>query len=371
MCAIAQDGLGPLWKDPLTWLGARPTPANYPEARTGASLVVDKLLADYYKGRAIIVIMQAFEQDPTFHSSAFALVPKKDKPQHLDGRIIHDLSAPDGLSVNAQTASEASPDATWDPLVSIPRRVCELRRRYPGYNIYAMIANIAEAFHHVPARYRLHFTTHTIRQKLKQTTKRRRVKEKRDQLKQASVSAGTLGNYSRNFKFWETFCNDFGFPVWINELPRAEQAGVVGLFAALWALVGRNKARKGNKYQTFDGKMAAVAIAHKAVRNAKLGYHDPEFELIAQGYQHTHGDVDWKQPVTTSMLLKIHELRAGHDVDCDLLWGSIVLAFFFLDRSSELWDPVISVKSTGAIRTHCIKAANVILRDKLGTQVGP
>ncbi|KAL4165626.1 hypothetical protein KRP22_014336 [Phytophthora ramorum] len=332
MCAIAQDGLGPLWKDPLTWLGARPTPANYPEARTGASLVVDKLLADYYKGRAIIVIMQAFEQDPTFHSSAFALVPKKDKPQHLDGRIIHDLSAPDGLSVNAQTASEASPDATWDPLVSIPRRVCELRRRYPG---------------------------------------RRRVKEKRDQLKQASVSAGTLGNYSRNFKFWETFCNDFGFPVWINELPRAEQAGVVGLFAALWASVGHNKARKGNKYQTFDGKMAAVAIAHKAVRNAKLGYHDPEFELIAQGYQHTHGDVDWKQPVTTSMLLKIHELRAGHDVDCDLLWGSIVLAFFFLDRSSELWDPVISVKSTGAIRTHCIKAANVILRDKLGTQVGP
>ncbi|KAE9060465.1 hypothetical protein PF010_g30206 [Phytophthora fragariae] len=94
--------------------------------------------------------MQAFERDPTFQSSAFALVPKKGKPLHLDGRIIHDLSAPDGLSVNAQTASEASPDATWDPFVSIARRICELRRRYPGYTIYAMIADIAEAFHHVP-----------------------------------------------------------------------------------------------------------------------------------------------------------------------------------------------------------------------------
>ncbi|KAE9046202.1 hypothetical protein PR001_g4665 [Phytophthora rubi] len=150
LCAIAQNGLIPPWKDPSTRRGLRPTPANYPGARTGAGLVVDKLLADYYKGRAIIATMEAFERDPTFQSSAFALVPKKGKPLHLDGRIIHDLSAPDGLSVNAQTASEASPDATWDPFVSIARRICELRRRYPGYTIYAMIADIAEAFHHVP-----------------------------------------------------------------------------------------------------------------------------------------------------------------------------------------------------------------------------
>ncbi|KAE9350617.1 hypothetical protein PF008_g6347 [Phytophthora fragariae] len=150
LCAIAQNGLIPPWKDPSARRGLRPTPANYPGARTGAGLVVDKLLADYYKGRAIIATMEAFERDPTFQSSAFALVPKKVKPLHLDDRIIHDLSAPDGLSVNAQTASEASPDATWDPFVSIARRICELRRRYPGYTIYAMIADIAEAFHHVP-----------------------------------------------------------------------------------------------------------------------------------------------------------------------------------------------------------------------------
>ncbi|KAE9272961.1 hypothetical protein PF008_g29961, partial [Phytophthora fragariae] len=150
LCAIAQTGLIPPWKNPSTRRGSRPTPAKYPGARTGAGLVVDKLLADYYKGRAIIATMEAFERDPTFQSSAFALVPKKGKPLHLDGRIIHDLSAPDGLSVNAQTASEASPDATWDPFVSIARRICELRRRYPGYTIYAMIADIAEAFHHVP-----------------------------------------------------------------------------------------------------------------------------------------------------------------------------------------------------------------------------
>ncbi|KAE8995125.1 hypothetical protein PR001_g20202 [Phytophthora rubi] len=183
----------------------------------------------------------------------------------------------------------------------------------------------------------------------------------RDQLKQAAVSAGTLGSYSRNFKFWETFCNDFGFPVWIDELPRARQARMVGLFAALCASEGHNKARKGNKYQTFDGKMAAVAFAHKAVRNAKLDYPDPEFELIAQRYKSSHGDVDRKQPVTTPMLLKMYELRARHDTESDLMWGSIVLGFFFLDRSLDLWGPMVSDKSTKVVRTHCVKAANVIL----------
>lgn len=150
LCQIAQEGLTPPWKDPTSRAGTRPVPANYPGADTGAEIVQDNLLSDYYKGRCLVARMSTLVQDPTFQSSAFALVPKKDKPLHVDGRIIHDLSAPNGQSVNAQTASEASPDATWEPFVSIARRVCDLRRPYPGYNIYTMIADIADAFHHVP-----------------------------------------------------------------------------------------------------------------------------------------------------------------------------------------------------------------------------
>ena len=54
-----------------------------------------------------------------------------------------------------------------------------------------------------------------------------------------------------------------------------------------------------------------------------------------------------------------------------LMWGSIVLGFFFLDRSSELWGPVTIDKSTGSERAHCVKAHNVILRDVHGNQVPP
>ncbi|GMF23754.1 unnamed protein product [Phytophthora fragariaefolia] len=96
LCLIATHGVIPPWKDPSSRLGVRPVPANYIGAITGATVVTDKLLADYYKGRCINATVAILERDPRFHSSAFALVPKMDNPLHLDGRIIHDLSAPDG-----------------------------------------------------------------------------------------------------------------------------------------------------------------------------------------------------------------------------------------------------------------------------------
>ncbi|KAG6950047.1 hypothetical protein JG687_00014477, partial [Phytophthora cactorum] len=84
--------------------------------------------------------------------------------------------------------------------------------------------------------------------------------------------------------------------------------------------------------------VAAVAFAHKVVRNVRINYHDPEFELVSKGYKRTQGQVDRKQPVTTQMLLAIRELLGEPDKQAEVMWGSVVLGFFFLDRSSELWD---------------------------------
>ncbi|KAE9203368.1 hypothetical protein PF002_g20951 [Phytophthora fragariae] len=100
---------------------------------------------------------------------------------------------------------------------------------------------------------------------------------------------------------------------------KAQQARMVGLFAGLCASEGPNKSRAGNKYQTFDGKMAAVAFAHKAVRDARLNYRDPEFELIAQGYKRSNSQVERKQPVTTPMLLEMRRLLGPLDKQGRLL----------------------------------------------------
>ncbi|ETK75393.1 hypothetical protein L915_17981 [Phytophthora nicotianae] len=194
---------------------------------------------------------------------------------------------------------------------------------------------------------------------------------KAQQLKQAAVADGTLGRYRKNFKFWESFCKEVGQPVWIDKLHRAEQARIVGLFAGLCASEGHNRSKVGNKFQTFDGKMAAVQFAHKAVRNAKPDYHDPEFELIAQGYKRSNSQVNLKQPVIAQMLLKMREVLGTPDKRGELMCGSIILPFFFLDRSSELWGPVTIDRSTGQERVHCIKVSNVKLLGKHGDPVDP
>ncbi|OWY94116.1 LOW QUALITY PROTEIN: hypothetical protein PHMEG_00036247 [Phytophthora megakarya] len=193
-----------------------------------------------------------------------------------------------------------------------------------------------------------------------------RIEEKTRQLKRAPVADGTLGRYAKSFKYWEKFCNDFNFPVWIDELPRGEQARMVGLFAGLCASEGHNRAKVGNK-KTFDGKMAAVAFAHKAVRNAMLDYRDPEFELIAQGYKRTNSQVDRKQPVTTPMLRKMLELINLTEPQNQLLWGSMVLGFFFLDRSSELWGPHGKQVGTDATNAHSIE---VRFKSHKGDRIG-
>ncbi|KAE9045018.1 hypothetical protein PR001_g5142 [Phytophthora rubi] len=96
-------------------------------------------------------------KEPGFHSSAFAVVPKKDVLLTRDGRIIPEISVPQGQSVNDATDTALTPDARWDPFSCIALRILELRTQYPGYNIYALVADIADAFHRVPVHARHSF----------------------------------------------------------------------------------------------------------------------------------------------------------------------------------------------------------------------
>ncbi|KAE9270124.1 hypothetical protein PF008_g30693, partial [Phytophthora fragariae] len=150
LCNIAEHGVVPHWCSTSERAGVRPVPQSYPSAEKEATVVTHRLVTEYYRGRCILASSSALSEEPAFHSSAFALVPKKDIPLDQDGRIIHDLSAPPGDSINEATNTDWTPDARWDPYSSLADRVLELRRQYPDATIYALGADIAEAFLHVP-----------------------------------------------------------------------------------------------------------------------------------------------------------------------------------------------------------------------------
>ncbi|ETI34057.1 hypothetical protein F443_19361 [Phytophthora nicotianae P1569] len=154
LCNIAEHGVVPHWRNPSERVGVRPVPQNYPSADMGSAVVTDKLVTEYHRSRCILADRSALVEEPCYYSSAFVLVPKKDIPLSNDGRIIHDLSAPHGSSINDATNTDWTPDDRWDPYSSIARRVLQLRRQYPDAIIYVLGADIAEAFLHVPVHAR-------------------------------------------------------------------------------------------------------------------------------------------------------------------------------------------------------------------------
>ncbi|ETK74415.1 hypothetical protein L915_18786 [Phytophthora nicotianae] len=61
------------------------------------------------------------------------------------------------------------------------------------------------------------------------------------QLKRVAINESFLRTYTKKFNHWVNFCEEFGFPIWIDELPHERQARIVSLFAGRCALEGHNK----------------------------------------------------------------------------------------------------------------------------------
>ncbi|RLN31497.1 hypothetical protein BBJ28_00019634 [Nothophytophthora sp. Chile5] len=460
--------------------GVRPLPDNYVGAEHGATIVTDKLLADYYKGRCLIATTCTLQRNPGYHSSSFTLVSKNDQSLHLDGRIIHDLSAPPGGSINDQTNSDASPDATWDLFESIAQRILDLSRRFPGHAIYAIVEDIADAFHHVPpsvttgARvlrivlgysepfWAFQWVDDIVLVEVDMGDRLQKAEQRlRDGVKLVFCSDGW---HEGKFTTWSRKSHavgiDWNIPDEIITVPqrKVEKMGKILTEASsrkfvsmkkLDSLVGilrhvisfipitkpfiqrfvavQTACRRHHKagvsmsaflqkdmhwwrdlvfqnefagvpMEQFDRKphiddvwllqghqqglrMTAMVLRERVeIAQSDAPVNDTlvarilttateAWGLIAQGYKRANSHVNWKQPVTTPMLLKMRrQLNLAKERD-GLLWGSIVFAYFFLDRSPELWGRVSLDRSTGTTRTHCVKAHNVILRNESGNQV--
>ncbi|KAE9034761.1 hypothetical protein PR001_g9602 [Phytophthora rubi] len=389
LCSIAEHGVIPHWHNENPDMSTRPVSDNYLSAVAGSAVLTHRLLKDYYHGRCILARIPDLVAHPAFRSSAFALVPKKDIPLHIDCRTIHDLSAPRGASINDMTDSQWTSDARWDPFYIIAQRVLKLRSRYPDRPIYALGADIADAFLHVPVH-----------------------------AKHASAFGGTIprtqvGIVSGSAVFgWTASPGYFAvFGKAVRHYQRTGRSYVQGFPEPFWSfqwvddivtievdiedrlLCAEQRLRDGvklvfgsggwheGKFRTWAQRFHAVGIdwnipdltvtipLHKIEKTKKSA----EFELIAQGYKRTDSRVDRKQPVTAPMLCEMHAILQRSDDNrelTNLLWGSIVIAFFFLDRSSELWGPVAKDATTGGT-AHCVLAEDVCLRDGNGLQLQP
>jgi ribonuclease HI len=147
ICEIADSGFTPR-APPRD--GARPLMKNYASAIERAPAFHKRLASEFYKGRTLILDSKVATNDCRVGTSPYSMAPKKGIDFNFDGRIIHDLSAPGGRSVNASVPLDKL-DASTDSYIDLGIRILQCYLEFPGAPILCMTADIDSAFHNVPA----------------------------------------------------------------------------------------------------------------------------------------------------------------------------------------------------------------------------
>lgn len=91
----------------------------------------------------------------------------------------------------------------------------------------------------------------------------------------------------------------------------------------------------------------------------------PDFTLLMQGIKRLSPPVHKLQPITTAFLRLLHRRINFQQPQQRLLWGTVLMGFFFLLRRSEY----LKIGSTRHF--YCLKQANVFFSDSGGTPTRP
>ena len=146
ICQIAEQGFNPRVEN---FIPKRPLATNYQSAEVRAPAMLKRFNQEYVAGRTLLIDEHAAQLDPRVNTSPFAVVPKKNVDYEVDGRIIHDLSAPKGNSVNSHITGKKL-DASTDAYTDLGLRALSCYQQFPGTPVLGMTADVDSAFQNVP-----------------------------------------------------------------------------------------------------------------------------------------------------------------------------------------------------------------------------
>ncbi|OWY93696.1 hypothetical protein PHMEG_00036815 [Phytophthora megakarya] len=155
----------------------------------------------------------------------------------------------------------------------------------------------------------------------------------------AMLRAGALADtsrtqYRRAWNQWERWCSFLGFNSWMDQSTIDANAAQLGAFAVFLWRYGMNRAGKGNTYSTICNKLCAIRWFHKHTAGYDPGV-NAGHAILLRGIRRFTDPVVKQQPLSPDLLRVIYQnldLRCSQD---QLLWGGLLLAFFFLLRRSE------------------------------------
>lgn len=161
----------------------------------------------------------------------------------------------------------------------------------------------------------------------------------------SSVCSSSLNQYEKRFKSWTDFTSSLGISPWIDHLSDLQQATT---FARFMAFLARKRL---NSWATIKGKVSAVRWMHRMHKEVELVIKHPVLSLVGAGCQRTLAKSRSWEPVTVAMLRAL-ALRFANSTlpESKILWGCLLLSFFFLERGGEVWGG-----------THALTMENITL----------
>jgi hypothetical protein len=144
---IAEEGVRVETK-PLRRQSKRPK--NHVSASKRLPVLLKNIAAEQRAGRVLVLDSDILELWPEIQISPFGVVDKPHCDPNTTGRTIHDLSFPDGFSVNDVTQPSSIPRPTYESRTRVTQEILSLSRRFPGLEIHAAASDINAAFRHVP-----------------------------------------------------------------------------------------------------------------------------------------------------------------------------------------------------------------------------
>ena len=120
----------------------------------------------------------------------------------------------------------------------------------------------------------------------------------------------------------------------LSEKNEKKNTAQLGSYAVYLFQYGMNKERKGNQFGIIAGKLSAVRWYHRRLAGYEPGV-NAAHALLMSGIRRFSDPVLKKQPVTARMLRHLYGMLNMENPRHQLLWGGILLGYFFLLRRSE------------------------------------
>lgn len=152
-----------------------------------------------------------------------------------------------------------------------------------------------------------------------------------------------------------------GWSPWLSSSGRPSSRKLALFAVYLWQY-GWNASGKGNQYPTIQAKLSSVFWFHRRFCDVELG-RSPQLKVLLQGIKRMSDPTAKKMPISPAFLRILRRsLHLSRPRD-RLLWGSVLLGFFFLLRRSEY----LKIGHTRSF--YCLRMAEVNFTDSRGNPV--